>query len=66
MAGLAPPKASLPQRLSCRPVRRHRHGVSLGDENPLQVALHGLDGGHDDRIKARAEELLSELSPLMP
>jgi hypothetical protein len=33
----------------------------LGDESPLQVALRGLDGGHHERIRAKAEELLTEL-----
>ena len=49
------PEAVLQQRARAQARRE------LGDENSRQVALRRLDDGHDDRIKARAEKLQTEL-----
>jgi hypothetical protein len=53
--GLTDPDAILQARAQAQ--ARHE----LGDESPPEAALHGLNGGHHDRLKARAEELLTEL-----
>jgi hypothetical protein len=42
-------------------VRRPRHDASWEMRARLEAALRELDGGHHDRINARAEELLEGL-----